>query len=226
MSKRKRNFTKLNLELKTIEPLNSSQDKVFESEKHMVLLGSPGTGKTFLAATIAIQDIWDGQYSKLVIVRSAVPTRDQGFLPGNLKEKSSVYEAPYVAILTELFNRGDAYEILSKSGTIEFLTTSYVRGITIKDSVIILDEIQNLTFQELDSIITRVGDNCRIIFSGDFYQSDLPKNGLKEFLDILRKMNEFDFIEFTPNDIVRRGLVKHYIITKQNESRNKSQNIS
>ena len=153
-------------------------------------------------------------YNNLVIIRSAVPTRDIGFLPGSEKEKASVYEEPYKEIALELFQRGDAYEILKTKGLVHFMTTSFVRGITLKETVIIIDECQNMTFHELDSIITRVGTNCRVIFCGDFRQSDLKSNGLESFMEILKNMGSFDFIDFEIKDIVRSEFVKDYIIAK------------
>jgi phosphate starvation-inducible protein PhoH len=151
-------------------------------------------------------------------MRSVVPTRDIGFLPGNAKEKSKVYEGPYYAICNELFGRGDAYDILKNKNTIEFMTTSFIRGITLNNAIVIVDEVNNMTFHELDSIITRLGKNCRIMFCGDFRQSDLPKqaerNGLLDFMDILERMKSFTHVEFQQEDIVRSGLVKQYIIAK------------
>lgn len=202
--------------LEIIEPLTPNQKKVWDSNNNLVMSGSAGAGKTFLACYLALDDIFKKEFSKIVIVRSAVSTRDIGFLPGNEKEKVEIYESAYIDIFTELLGRGDAYSILKAKGRVEFKPTSFIRGITIRDSVIIVDEIQNLTEHELDSIITRVGDNCRIIFCGDFRQSDLGKNGMKNFMNILRNMSEdFDMIEFTTDDIVRSGLVKRYLIAKE-----------
>jgi phosphate starvation-inducible protein PhoH len=141
-----------------------------------------------------------------------------GFLPGNNKEKSKVYELPYYAICTELFGRGDAYEILKHRNMIDFISTSFIRGITLNNCIIVVDEMQNMTLHELDSIITRVGKNCKIIFSGDFRQSDFTreheKSGIVDFMRVIEKMNAFEFIDFDENDIVRSGLVKSYIIAK------------
>ena len=160
-----------------------------------------------------------GDLHKVIILRSVVPTRDMGFLPGSAKEKAKVYEAPYYSICNELFGRGDAYDILKTKNIVEFQTTSFVRGITFNDCIVVVDECQNMTYQELDSIITRVGENCRVIFSGDFKQSDLLRNnertGLLTFMNVLKHMNMFDCIEFTKEDIVRSQLVKSYIIAKE-----------
>jgi phosphate starvation-inducible PhoH-like protein len=155
-----------------------------------------------------------GIYDKLVIIRSAVPTRDMGFLPGTEKEKASVYEEPYKDIANELFQRGDAYGIMKQKNLVEFMTTSFIRGITLRDAVIIIDECQNMSFHELDSIITRMGENCRVIFCGDFRQADLKQNGMKDFMQILKRMELFDFIDFQVEDIVRSDFVKSYIIAK------------
>jgi phosphate starvation-inducible PhoH-like protein len=152
--------------------------------------------------------------NQLVIIRSAVPTRDMGFLPGTEKEKGSVYEEPYKDIAIDLFSRGDAYEILKQKGLVHFMTTSFIRGITLRDAVIIIDECQNMTFHELDSIITRMGENCRVIFCGDFRQADLKQNGLEDFIRVLERMSLFDLIEFQVEDIVRSEFVKSYIIAK------------
>lgn len=214
MAKRNRTLAGASLVLQEIEPLTQNQLIAFDSEKHMLLHGVAGTGKTFISCYPAFDDMVKGQYEKLILIRSAVPTRDIGFLPGNEKEKSAIYEAPYKDIAVELFQRGDAYEILKTKGIVHFMTTSFIRGVTLRDAVIIIDECQNMTFHELDSIITRVGQNCRVIFCGDFRQSDLNKNGLKDFVRILKAMESFDLIDFEIKDIVRSDFVKSYITAK------------
>ena len=214
MSKRSKTLAGSGLSLAEIEPLTKNQLEAFESDKNLILHGIAGTGKTFISCYLAFDDMVKGVYNNLVIIRSAVPTRDIGFLPGNEKEKASVYEEPYKEIALELFQRGDAYEILKTKGLVHFMTTSFVRGITLKDAVIMVDECQNMSFHELDSIITRVGTNCRVIFCGDFRQSDLKTNGLESFMEILKNMGAFDFIDFEIKDIVRSEFVKDYIIAK------------
>ena len=214
MAKRNRTLAGASLVLQEIEPLTQNQLIAFDSEKHMMLHGVAGTGKTFISCYLAFDDMVKGQYEKLILIRSAVPTRDIGFLPGNEKEKSAIYEAPYKDIAVELFQRGDAYEILKTKGIVHFMTTSFIRGVTLRDAVIIVDECQNMTFHELDSIITRVGQNCRVIFCGDFRQSDLNKNGLKDFVRVLKAMESFDLIDFEIKDIVRSDFVKSYITAK------------
>ena len=214
MAKNRRTLARASLTLQEIEPLTQNQLLAFDSDKHLLLHGVAGTGKTFISCYLAFDDMIKGYYNNLVILRSAVPTRDIGFLPGNEKEKSAIYEAPYKDIAVELFSRGDAYEILKQKSIVHFMTTSFIRGITLRDAVIIIDECQNMTFHELDSIITRVGENCRVIFCGDFRQSDLGKNGLEEFVSVLKRMESFDLIDFEIKDIVRSDFVKSYITAK------------
>ena len=218
------NQEKLNFQLKKIEPLTKHQKESFDAYhqgKNLMLHGIAGTGKSFISMYLALDEILnssDGPYKKLIIVRSVVPTRDMGFLPGNSKEKAQVYEAPYYAICTELFGRGDAYTYLKQKNLIEFISTSFIRGITLNDCIIIVDEIANMTLHELDSVITRVGRNCKIMFSGDFRQSDFTreheKNGLVDFMKIIERMKSFAFIDFDEHDIVRSAMVKDYIIWK------------
>jgi len=172
---------KLNFKLKHFEPLTDNQRRTFEyydKEKNIMLHGIAGTGKSFISCYLAMKQLLDGdtRYKRLVIVRSVVPTRDMGFLPGNSKEKTKVYEAPYQAIFTELFGRGDAYEYLKQRGIVEFISTSFIRGITLNDCIVVVDEIANMTLHELDSVITRIGKNCKIMFCGDFRQSDFTKD--------------------------------------------------
>jgi hypothetical protein len=214
---------RLNFKLKHIEPLTENQKLTFqhyEAGKNLLLHGIAGTGKSFLSIYLSLTNILteNSRYKRLVIVRSVVPTRDMGFLPGNNKEKAKVYEAPYQAIFTELFDRGDAYDYLKNKNLVEFISTSFIRGITINDSIIVVDEIANMTLHELDSVITRVGKNCKIIFCGDFRQSDFTreheKNGLTDFMRIVERMKSFAFVDFTEQDIVRSSMVKEYIIMK------------
>ena len=216
------NNLRLNFKLKHVEPLTDNQRLTFEKYhdgKNLLLHGIAGTGKSFLSIYLSLQSILtETRYKKLIIVRSVVPTRDMGFLPGNNKEKSKVYEAPYQAIFAELFERGDAYEYMKSKNVVDFISTSFIRGITINDAIIVVDEIANMTLHELDSVITRVGKNCKVIFCGDFRQSDFTKeqekNGLIDFMRILDKMKSFAYIDFREDDIVRSSMVKEYIIAK------------
>ena len=214
---------KINTELRTISPLTTNQKLAFnayEDGQNLVLHGYAGTGKTFLSVYLALKELLDGKgpYDRIIILRSVVPSRDVGFLPGTLKEKAEVYERPYKQICNELFEKGDAYDILKNRGVIEFETTSFLRGITFRNSIVIVDEIQNMNSVELHTIMTRMGENSRIVFCGDFRQSDLTrydeKKGLNDFLTVLSRMNQFDYIEFEQSDIVRSDLVKTFIITQ------------
>ena len=205
----------MDFKVKNITALNDRQSKVLRSDKNLVLTGYAGTGKTFLTSYIAYHEMFAENYDRLIYMRSAVPTRNTGFLPGTQEEKLAIYEAPYIDIASELFGRGDAYDILKKKGLVHFTSTSYVRGINLRNAVIVVDETQNMTYHELDSIITRLNDNCRIMFCGDIRQADLYKNGLEDFYSVLKNMDEFDFVDFKKEDIVRSDLVRNYIIKKE-----------
>ena len=213
----------VNFNIKRIEPLTENQKITFDAYregKNLMLHGIAGTGKSFISMYLALEEILrnDSKYKKLVIVRSVVPTRDMGFLPGSTKEKARVYEAPYYSICNELFERGDSYEYLKNRNTVEFITTSFIRGVTLNNCIILVDEIANCTLHELDSVITRIGRNCKIIFCGDFRQSDFikdnDKKGLLDFIRIIKNMKYFKFVDFNEEDIVRSHIVKDYIIQK------------
>lgn len=214
---------KINLELqKTITPLTQNQEIVFKTfnRKNLFLHGLAGTGKSFIALYLAFKEIFSNSspYKKIIIVRSLVQTRDMGHLPGSDKEKMKVYEAPYINICSELFGKPDSYFTLKQKGFIEFMSTSFIRGITLNNAIVLVDECQNMISGELHSIITRIGDFCKIIFAGDIKQTDLNKrkefSGILDFIKIIKQMNCFEFIEFGEGDIVRSHLVKQYIITK------------
>jgi phosphate starvation-inducible protein PhoH len=213
---------KNHMKLDNVVAKTEAQRKAFdiiEDDKNVVLHGVAGTGKTFISLYLALKEITDRTSTKkrIIIIRSVVPTREMGFLPGNDKEKTKVYEAPYRAICEELFGRGDAYEILKTRRTIDFLSTSFVRGTTLNDSIVIVDEVQNMTFHELDSVITRIGRNCQLILCGDFRQGDLSgkeKSGIIDIMKILDRVRGFSHVEFLEEDIVRSGFVKNYIIEK------------
>ena len=231
-AKQMRRKKPINIEhLKSIEPLTSNQERVFKSYadgKHLILHGAAGTGKTFISLYLALQQVLDegNPYDKVYMVRSLVPTREIGFLPGDHEDKSDLYQIPYRNMVKYMFEMPDdtafdlLYDNLRTQQTISFWSTSFIRGTTFDNSVIIVDEFSNLNFHELDSIITRIGQNCRIIFSGDVAQSDLVKNnertGILDFLQIIQSMPSFDCVEFGIDDIVRSGLVREYLIAKMN----------
>lgn len=204
----------LNLSLTRIDALTETQEKVLSCNKNMALMGCAGTGKTFLATFLAYKAMLREEYEKVLFIRSAVATRDIGFLPGTEKEKMAVYKTPYIEATKELFGRGDAWEILELQRRVSFEPTSFVRGRNLDDTFIIVDESQNMTFHELDSLVTRLGPNSKIIFCGDAAQADLPKNGISDFFNILDKMDEFSLFTFGLEDIVRSDLVKSYLTTK------------
>ena len=212
-----------------IDPLTDNQKRLFGSyaeDKHLVAYGCAGTGKTFITLYNALADVLSENtpYEKIYLVRSLVSTREIGFLPGTYEDKSDIYQIPYKNMVKYMFQMSsDAdfemlYGNLKSQETIKFWSTSFLRGTTLDNSIVIVDEYQNLNFHELDSIITRVGENTRICFCGDAVQSDLQKtnerNGIVDFMSVLRKMPSFDMIEFGVDDIVRSGLVKEYILAK------------
>lgn len=216
---------KIRLEhLKKITPMTFSQTRMFEQYDegyNLVCHGMAGVGKTFIACYLALREILmrESQYERLVIVRSAVPVRDVGFLPGSVQEKIEVYQQPYKAIFKELFLTVESpEEKLFEQKLYQFVPTSFIRGITLHKSIVIVDEAQDLTFHEADSVITRLGEDCKIVFCGDKTQTDLTKKedkeGFSKFLSILNKIPEFRSIQFTEDDIVRSKLVKQYLITK------------
>ena len=212
-----------------IDPLTENQQKLFESyknQKHLVAYGCAGTGKTFISLYNAIREVLDERspFERIYLVRSLVATREIGFLPGTYDDKSDIYQIPYKNMVKYMFQMpSDAdfemlYGNLKSQETIKFWSTSFLRGTTLDNAIVIVDEFQNCTMHELDSIITRIGENSKIIFCGDATQSDLQKtndrNGIVDFMSILRKMPSFDIIEFGVDDIVRSGIVKEYIVAK------------
>ena len=215
--------------LVTIKSITDNQKIVFDSwkkGKNQFLFGAAGTGKTFISLYLALKDVMDlkNPYNKVILVRSLIPTREIGFLPGDEEDKAALYQIPYqnmVQFMFEMPNEqqfNSLYDRLKGQGTLFFLSTSFLRGLTFDNSIIIVDECQNLNFHELDTIITRVGQDSKIVFSGDFNQTDLvkqhEKNGLHDFLRILNEMEEFNCLEFTIGDIVRSGFVRNYLISK------------
>ena len=214
-----------------IQPLTPAQDKVFEeyaNDKNLFLYGAAGTGKTFISLYLALKDVLNDKtpYEKVYMVRSLVSTREIGFLPGDHEDKSSLYQIPYKNMVKYMFEMPDdasfeaLYGNLKGQGTVSFWSTSFIRGTTLDNCIIIVDESQNLNFHELDSIITRVGQDAKIIFCGDVQQTDLVKtnerNGVLNFMSILQTMDEFSMVEFGIADIVRSGLIKSYLISKLN----------
>ena len=216
-------------QLTNIKPVTDSQKVVFDSWKqgqNQFLYGCAGTGKTFISLYLALSEVLKNEtpYDKVIMVRSLIPTREIGFLPGDEEDKSALYQVPYSNMMQFMFEQPNEqafsmlYDRLKTQGSFYFLSTSFLRGLTFDNSIIIVDECQNLNFHELDTIITRVGQDSKIFFCGDFGQSDLTRmnerNGLMDFLQILQEMQEFNCTEFDIGDIVRSGFVRSYLIQK------------
>ena len=212
-----------------IKPIGDNQKQVFDTwkkDKHQFLFGPAGTGKTFISLYLALQNIFDikSKTDKVILVRSLIPTREIGFLPGDEEDKSALYQVPYQNMVQFIFEQQNEqqfntlYDRLKGQGSLFFLSTSFLRGLTFDNTVIIVDECQNMNFHELGTIITRVGQDSKIIFCGDFDQTDLQKqnekNGLHDFMRILDEMGEFNCTEFEIGDIVRSGFVRSYLINK------------
>ena len=222
-----RSYTSGSIKLENLLPFAPKTDNQGKAETtwdngyNLVLSGSAGTGKTYLALRFALEQILDKEteYEELVIVRSIVPTRDIGFLPGNEEEKKQAYAAPYIGLLKEIMGDNEAWNKLVSAKKLRFESTSFIRGTTFNNAIIVVDEMQNLNFHELDSVITRVGHQCRFIMCGDYYQSDFQKDndkkGILNFMNIVTQLNQFDVVEFTWKDIVRSDFVRDYIMTKE-----------
>lgn len=208
--------------LEPFEPFTLNQKKAVEAwsrGQNLILSGSPGTGKTFLAFHFGLSEVLKKNFDKLIVIRSIVPTRDIGFLPGDEKEKHEAYSAPYKDIASQVTGTSAAWNMMLTARTIQFESTSFIRGLTLDNCVIVVDEMQNLNFHELDSVITRVGVNSRIIFCGDYHQSDFrhknERDGILKFMEIIDHMKSFDVIRFGWEDIVRSDFVRDYIMTKE-----------
>ena len=219
------NSSKVKFEdLTQIDPITKAQKESFEAwddGEHLILTGTAGTGKTYIAMYLALESVLErsGCYDKVIVLRSAVPVREIGYLPGKLEEKTDIFQSPYRAICEELFDDKAVYNKLINSHQLQFETTSFIRGRTFDRCIIIVDEMQNLNFHELDSIMTRAGENCKLIFSGDHAQSDFTnegeRNGLAKFLNIMYRMKNFTTVQFGWDYIVRSDIVRDYIMTKE-----------
>lgn len=219
---------------KDIHPITDRQRTVFEGwyqqpDSHLAMVGSPGTGKTYLACFLGINEVLNPEtpQKQLIIVRSAVETRQQGFLPGTLEEKEQIYSKPYVDIFHDLFKRPSTFEDMCVSNVVKFMTTSYVRGLTFDNAIIVLDEFQNTTKHELSSVVTRIGRNSRLIICGDGYQNDLhakkgtETSGFDFGLQVISRLPEFTTVKFTHDDICRSQFVKDWLIACEEVERHR-----
>ena len=201
-----------------VSPKTAAQRLVveaFNSDKNIIMHGCAGTGKTFLAMYLAMNSMINGEAPKpIVILRSVVPTRDIGFLPGSVRDKAAAYEGPYQGIVSEICDK--PYDWLKQNGYIQFDTTSFLRGMTFRDNIIIIDECQYLSDHEIHTVMTRVGEGCRVIFCGDFTQKDYTRegSGMNNLLKIAEKMKSFEIVKFSKEDVVRSGFVRDYILTR------------
>lgn len=208
-------------DIRPIKPLTQTQENLFRSfyeEYQICALGSAGTGKSFIAMYLSLNEITNGRtQKKIIIVRSAVQGREQGYLPGTQEEKNAPFENPYRDILANLCGKSSTYDDMKEAGIIEFHTTAHLRGLTWDNAIVILDEVQNMDIAEISTVITRLGENTRILILGDFKQNDLSRkkkevSGIAQLRRIIEKMNSFALLEFTTNDIVRGKLVKEWIV--------------
>lgn len=211
--------------MKTIAPKTETQETLFDEYnkgQNIVAVGSAGSGKTYVSLYLALQEVLEKEeYEKVLLVRSAVQSRDQGFMPGSQKEKEAHYEIPFIDIVNDLFGRGDAYATLKQRGAIDFKSTSFIRGLTFNNTIVIVDELQNMSWEEAATICGRIGYNSKIILCGDTKQDDLKHSrnkqdvsGFKKLVAVAELMKSFSVIEFTPEDIVRSGFVKEFILAE------------
>jgi phosphate starvation-inducible protein PhoH and related proteins len=214
--------------LKKVDPRTANQEKIFDrfdEGKHLYIHGTAGTGKTYVACYLAMDAILNhGDFEELVIIRSAVPSRRQGFLPGNEEEKNEIFEVPYENLFTKLFDGDRPYQNLKSSNKVRFISTSYLRGITLENCVVLIEEVQNMNDGEIDTVMTRLGENCRAIICGDTAQNDLfymhEDSCIDKLSKVVRKMPSFSVIEMKPEDICRNGLVREWLLSKASVQNN------
>ncbi len=229
MSKKKKNQSRNHqpqqevsaFQLRSVTPMTNNQKRAFSAYgngSNLVLHGYAGTGKTYVSIYLALEEVLSGKsgYDKVVIIRSAVPSRDMGFLPGTATEKMLSYEEPYIDICDSLFGNKNGYSILKTRGIVKFTSTSYLRGSTLDNAVIIIDEVQNMASNEIYTVLTRIGKNARVIICGDFRQCDLKKHendgAWIKTVQVLKSMKSVSFIEFESGDIVRSDFSREFII--------------
>jgi phosphate starvation-inducible protein PhoH and related proteins len=221
---RKKTWTKHDIKhIKALTPPQREMIHDYIEGQNIIASGSAGTGKTFIGLYLALCDMLslETESDRIIIVRSAVPTRDLGFTPGTLEEKAALYEAPYSAMFSELMGRPNTYQDMKDAGVVEFQTTSYIRGVTWDNAIIVVDECQSMTFHEINTIMTRLGRGSRIIMCGDLPQTDLRKKlevtGMDKMLRVAARMRGFTNVVFTRHDIVRSEFVKQWITATEEE---------
>ena len=205
---------------KIIKPRSKKQLEYFNlvKKKQMVFCCGPaGTGKTYLAVAYAVSMLKSGEIEKIILTRPAVEAGERlGFLPGDIKEKIDPYLRPIYDALNDMLSFSEVIKKI-ESGFIEIAPLAFMRGRTLSNAFIILDESQNTTSVQMKMFLTRLGENSKMVITGDLSQVDLPsgtKSGLRESINILKNVEEIGFLEFSDNDVVRNPLVskivKHY----------------
>lgn len=212
-------------DMKAIKPLTRNQELVFDlyaDGYNLILNGFAGCGKTMVAIYLALNEILDPEspYEKLMIVRSCSPTKNTGFLKGSLEEKEAVYEIPYSPIFDKIFKKKNQYKFMKEAGIVEFESTSYMRGVTLDNTIVVFDEVSSATYHEISTIITRLGNNSKVVLCGDSLQNDLIyernlQSGYEKFIKISNMMPDFRSVNFTVDDCVRSDFVKSFLIAEQ-----------
>lgn len=207
--------TSTKMTVQTVKPLNYIQGAYLEAIKSNDIIfgiGSAGTGKTFIAATYAAEQLFYKKIDKIILTRPNIETgRGLGFLPGTLEEKYAPYLLPFDAIFSHALGRG-FYEYALKSKTIEPTPLGFLRGTTFEDCIVLVDEAQNCTREEMKMLLSRIGRNCKMIFSGDTEQADIPNSGLDDACDRLENIKGVEVVEFLDEDIVRSEMCKQIIM--------------
>jgi len=207
--------------LRTVEPRNEAQKQYLETIENSIItvgLGPAGSGKTYLAVYEALCHLWNKKTTgikRLIITRPAIEAGEKlGFLPGDLGDKLDPYMRPVYDALYDIASIDIAKEKIEK-GYIEVAPLAYMRGRTFNNAFILLDEAQNATLEQLKMVLTRVGENCKLVIDGDPFQSDLPhyhrKSGLCELPTILEGVPKVGIVSFSPSDIVRSQVVRNVV---------------
>ena len=213
---------------KAVAPKTANQRKYIEAiqDKDLTFgIGPAGTGKSFLAVALAVQALFAKQVSRIVLTRPAVEAGEKlGFLPGDLQDKVDPYLRPLYDALFDLVDNERVTKMLEKR-IIEIAPLAFMRGRTLSDSFIILDEAQNTTGEQMKMFLTRIGFGSKVVVTGDVTQIDLPRgqrSGLREAERVLQGIDEIEFVYFNDKDVVRHKLVQ--MIVKAYESQSTAEN--